>query len=200
MNISITGATRSCLAAAACALLLTACDGSELPTDPPTEIADVATPPASAAMGADVVASASGGANWTLTLDFGGGPIDIDQVLAFNAQRGSDGQVKGRLVYHQTAFGETFSFQADVSCIGVYDGNRGKFGGPVTNSNDATIPVGTFIWFHVIDGGQGAGSADFSSGAGFGDEAANQAFCDSPALPNPVFLAEVTSGNIDVSG
>jgi hypothetical protein len=159
----------------------------------------VDVPPASAAAGPNVAASASGGANWTLTVDFGGGPIDIDQVLAFNAQRSTDGDVHGRIVYHQTAFGETFSFQADVSCIGVYDGNRGKFGGPVTKSNDATIPVGTYIWFHVIDGGQGAGaSPDFSSGAGFGDETANQEFCDSPALPNPVFLAEVTSGNIEV--
>ncbi len=183
------------LATAGCLFLLSACGDGAVPTQP--ESVDMA--PASAAAGPNVAASASGGANWTLTVDFGGGPIDIDQVLAFNAQRSTDGDVKGRLVYHQTAFGETFSFQADVSCIGVYDGNRGKFGGPVTMSNDATIPVGTYIWFHVIDGGQGAGaSPDFSSGAGFGDEAANQAFCDSPALPNPVFLAEITSGNIKV--
>lgn len=183
------------LASAGCLLLLGACDDDAVPTQPRS--VDLA--PVSAAAGADVAASASGGANWTLTVDFGGGPIDIDQVLSFNAQRSTNGDVKGRLVYHQTAFGETFSFQADVSCIGVYDGNRGKFGGPVTNSNDATIPVGTYIWFHVIDGGQGAGaSPDFSTGAGFGDEAANQAFCDSPALPNPAFLAEVTSGNIEV--
>jgi hypothetical protein len=183
------------LAATACLFLLGACGDDSLLSQP--ESVDV--PPASAAAGPNVAASASGGANWTLTVDFGGGPIDIDQVLAFNAQRSTDGDVHGRIVYHQTAFGETFSFQADVSCIGVYDGNRGKFGGPVTKSNDATIPVGTYIWFHVIDGGQGAGaSPDFSSGAGFGDETANQEFCDSPALPNPVFLAEVTSGNIEV--
>lgn len=184
------------LGAAGCLFLLSACDGDTLPTQPQSVDAE----PASAAAGANVAASASGGANWTLTVDFGGGPIDIDQVLAFNAQRTTDGQVKGRLVYHQTAFGDTFSFQADVSCIGVYDGNRAKFGGPVTGSNDPTIPVGTYIWFHVIDGGQGGASADFSSGAGFGDKAANQAFCDSPALPNPLFLAEVTSGNIKVGG
>ena len=181
-------------AAAGGLLLLGACGDDTALTQP--ESVDLA--PASAAAGPNVAASASGGANWTLTLDFGDGPIDIDQVLAFNAQRSTDGAVKGRILHHQTAFGETFSFQADVSCIGVYDGNRGKFGGPVTKSNDATIPVGTFIWFHVIDGGQGAGASDFSSGVGVGDEAANQAFCDSPALPNPVFLAEVTSGNIEV--
>lgn len=182
------------LATAGCLFLLSACDDDAVPTQP--ESVDLA--PASAAAGTNVAASASGGANWTLTVDFGGGPIDIDQVLSFNAQRSTDGDVKGRILYHQTAFGETFSFQADVSCIGVYDGNRGKFGGPVTKSNDETIPVGTYIWFHVIDGGQGAGAADFSSGSGFGDETANQEFCDSPALPNPVFMAEVTSGNITV--
>lgn len=183
------------LGTAGCLFLLVACDDDAVLTQP--EAVNLA--PASAAAGANVAASASGGANWTLTVDLGGGPIDIDQVLAFNAQRSIDGDVKGRIVYHQTAFGETFSFQADVSCIGVYDGNRGKFGGPVTKSNDATQPVGTFIWFHVIDGGQGAGaSPDFSTGSGFGDEAANQEFCDSPALPNPAFLAEVTSGDIKV--
>lgn len=183
------------LATAGCLLLLGACDDDAVPTQPES----VDLPPASAAAGANVAASASGGANWTLTVDLGDGPIDVDQVLAFNAQHSTDGDVKGRLVYHQTAFGETLSFHADVSCIGVYDGNRGKFGGPVTKSNDATVPVGTFIWFHVIDGGQGAGaSPDFSTGSGFGDEAANQEFCDSPALPDPTFLAEVTSGNIKV--
>lgn len=189
---------RWCLGAAGCLLLLSACeDGDGLPTQP----ASVDAPPAWAAAGANVAASASGGANWTLTVDLGSGPIDVDQVLAFNAQRSTDGQVKGRILYHQTVFGETFSFQADVSCIGVYEGNRAKFGGPVTNSNDETIPVGTYIWFHVIDGGQGAGaSPDLSTGAGFGTEAENQAFCDSPDPPNPAFLAEVTSGNIKVRG
>jgi hypothetical protein len=35
---------------------------------------------------------------------------------------------------------------------------------------------------------------------GAGDNAANEAFCNSAALPNPQFLSDVTDGNLTVSG
>jgi len=157
-----------------------------------------------AAHGANTVAAASGGVKYTLLgLDFDGDGVDdpIHQQLTFTAQKGIDGTVKGNILYVQEAFGESFRFKGQVSCINVYDGNRVKFGGPVTQSDDATVPVGIFMWFHSIDNGQGAGaSPDQTTGFGLGDNAANEAFCNSAALPNPRFLSEVTAGNLTVSG
>ncbi len=67
----------------------------------------------------------------------------------------------------------------------TYDGNRAKIGGVITYSNDATQPVGRYAWFQVFDLGKWPrGPADRSSLIGFGDEAANEAFCNSPNLPD----------------
>jgi hypothetical protein len=84
--------------------------------------------------------------------------------------------------------------------MNVYDGNRAKYGGEITVSNDPTVPPGTFIWFQAIDNGEGADSSpDQSTGAGFGTAEETEAFCNSSTLPNPLFLSEVT-GNIQVEG
>lgn len=142
-----------------------------------------------------VVESASGGANWTLEV-FG---FVIPQVLGFQAKKFADGTIRGHINYHQTFEGETFRFSANVACMNVYDGNRVKYGGVVTNTNDVSIPVGTYIWFQGIDNGEGASApTDQSTGSGFGTEEENEAFCNSPAPPNPIFLAEV-NGNIQVN-
>jgi predicted small lipoprotein YifL len=185
-------------------LVLAAC-GTDGPLQPDgDDAAAVDASLAAAAHGVNTVASASGGVKYTLLgLDFDGDGVDdpIHQRLTFTAMKGSDGTVKGKILYVQEAFGESFRFKGDVSCINVYDGNRVKFGGPVTQSDDATVPVGTFMWFHSIDNGQGAGaSPDQTTGFGLGDNAANEAFCNSAALPNPRFLSEVTAGNLTVSG
>lgn len=141
-----------------------------------------------------VVASASGGADWVLEV-FG---FVIPQTLGFSAQKFADGTVRGHINYHQTFEGETFRFNATVTCMNIYDGNRVKYGGEVTVSNDPTVPPGTFIWFQGIDNGEGTASpADQSTGSGFGTEAENEAFCANPAAPNPLFLSEV-NGNIQV--
>ncbi|MGH7550684.1 MAG: hypothetical protein ACREMD_14310 [Gemmatimonadota bacterium] len=173
------------------AVLLTAC-GSEnpaLPTEPGTTdraLQEAASP---------IVASASGGVSMTLEV-FG---FTIPQVLGFQATKFADGEVKGHINYHQIFQGERFRFNATVTCMNVYDGNRVKFGGELLLSNDPTVPPGTFIWFQSIDNGEGAGApADLSTGSAFGTEAENEAFCNSPTPPNPIFLAEV-NGNIQVS-
>jgi len=75
-------------------------------------------------------------------------------------------------------------FSVDVTCLNVYGGNRAKIGGIVTESTDPTIAVGTYGWFQTLDNGEGANAPpDWSSLVGFGDEAANEAFCNSPNLP-----------------
>jgi hypothetical protein len=142
-----------------------------------------------------IVASASGGANWTLeVLGF-----TIPQVLGFNAVKYADGSVQGHINYHQVFEGERLRFNANVTCMNVYDGNRVKYGGEVLLSNDPTVPPGTFIWFQSIDNGEGVGAPpDQSTGSGFGNEEENEEFCDSSTPPNPLFLAEV-NGNIQVS-
>ena len=57
-----------------------------------------------------------------------------------------------------------------------------KIGGRVDNSDDPSIPVGTFIWWQAIDNSR-LRRADQSTLTGFGDEAANTAFCTSPNPP-----------------
>ena len=94
---------------------------------------------------------------------------------------------------------EAFIFNVDVTCMNVYDGNRAKIGGVIVVSNDPTLPPGMFAWFQVFDDGDGpSASADESSLVGFGDEAANEAFCDSPALPR--FGPWQVQGNVQVQG
>jgi hypothetical protein len=77
--------------------------------------------------------------------------------------------------------------------------NRAKWGGLIEFSNDPTLPAGGFIWFNSIDNGEGAGAPpDLSSISGFGDEAANEAFCASILPPNPTFGPHPIHGNINV--
>ena len=178
-------------------LALAACD-EDLPTRPGTE----SQAPLAASNAPNVVAAASGGANWDLGgFDLTGDGVEdpIGNVLAFNAVRYADGSVRGQIEYQQSALGDFFRFHGTVTCLAVYEGNRAKFGGPITRSDDPTIPVGVFMWFTVVDNGSGAGSPpDRSSILGIGDDAANEAFCASDAPPNQRFSADVTSGDIRV--
>lgn len=166
----------------AAALAWIGCSGEAGPTGP--DARDLA--PASA-----LAERLSGGANWTLEV-FG---FTIPQVLGVTARKYADGRVDGRIDYHQVFQGERFRFVATVTCLEIYDGNRAKYGGELQRSNDPAFPPGTFIWFQTIDNGEGATSPpDRSTGSGFGTEAENEAFCASPAPPNPLFLADV-NGN-----
>jgi hypothetical protein len=81
--------------------------------------------------------------------------------------------------------------------MNVYDGNRAKIGGVVEQSNDPTVPAGTFAWFQAFDNGDGPDAPpDRSSLIGFGNQAANEAFCNSPNLPR--FGPWDVQGNVQV--
>jgi len=158
-----------------------------------------AAAPAADPSGSPVTASANGSAHWTIPLPNPFGVEVGNRTLSFNARKYADGTVTGRFEYHQVVEGEAFIFNVDVSCLNVYDGNRAKLGGVVSVSNDPTIPPGTFAWFSAFDNGEGSSAApDRSSLVGFGDEAANEEFCNSPNLPR--FGPWDVQGNVQVSG
>jgi hypothetical protein len=155
--------------------------------------------PGALAAGGEPVASASGGVHWTIPLPNAIGVEVINQPLAFNARKYADGTVSGRFEYHQIVEGTSFNFNVDVTCLNAYGGNRAKIGGVVEQSSDPTVPVGTFAWFQVFDNGEGQDAQpDQSSLVGFGDEAANEAFCNSPNLPR--FGPWDVQGNAQVIG
>ena len=145
----------------------------------------LAIPVATASPSANaVVESASGGINWTIPLPNAFGVEVVSQPLAFDALKYADDSVSGHFEYIQEAGGDTVRFSVDVTCLNVYGGNRAKIGGIVTESTDPTIAVGMYGWFQTLDNGEGANAPpDWSSLVGFGDEAANEAFCNSPNLP-----------------
>lgn len=141
--------------------------------------------------------SAQGGAHFTVPPEVFGD--EVGNVLTFNARK-VDGAVSGHYNYHQTFQGETFKFNGPVTCFNVYDGNRAKVGALVELSNDATLPPGVFIWWSVIDHGEGAGAPpDESTIIGAGDEAANEAFCNSPDVPR-FGPWEIDGGTFQVDG
>jgi hypothetical protein len=127
----------------------------------------------------------------------------IDNRLFYVAAKNAAGNVSGLFSYTQAAAGETFRFAGRITCMNLYDYdggtlNRAKLGGPIDYSNDPTIPVGTFIWWQTIDNTQSPGSLpDKSTLSGFGDEAANTAFCNNPAPPR-FGPWDVDRGNIAV--
>lgn len=186
------------------AALVAACS-SETPVDGPTGPGELGL------SGSPVVQSASGGYHFTTDPRFFGFPVE--NRLTFTAKRHADGSISGRYNYEQSAFGERFIFKGSVTCFVIHDtpvlqdwpdipattANRAKWGGVIEHSNDPTLPPGGFIWFNSIDNGEGAGAPpDLSSISGFGNEAANEAFCASVAPPNPRFGPHPISGNIDV--
>jgi hypothetical protein len=77
--------------------------------------------------------------------------------------------------------------------------NRAKWGGRIDISNDPSL-LGRYAWFNSIDNGEGAnGWSDISSLVGLGNEAANEAFCNSTNPPNPRFGPFIIGGgNIQV--
>jgi hypothetical protein len=158
----------------------------------------LAVPVAAASQsGNAVVESASGGVQWTIPLPNAFGVEVVSQPLTFAALKYADGSVSGHFEYIQKAGGDTVKFGVDVTCMNVYGGNRAKIGGIVTQSSDPTIAVGSYGWFQVFDNGEGASAPpDQSSLVGFGDEAANEAFCNSPNLPR--FGPWDVQGNVQI--
>jgi hypothetical protein len=160
-------------------------------------IAGLLTFPATAAGGPGVVASASGGVHWTIALPNQFGVEIGNQPLSFNAKKYADGTVSGEFEYHQLGLGESFNFHVEVTGMNVYDGHRAKIGGVIRVSNDPTLPPGVFAWFQVFDNGEGANAPPDQSGlVGFGNDVANEAFCNSPNLPR--FGPWDVEGNVQV--
>lgn len=159
---------------------------------------------------------AEGGYHFFVPADFNGGifGVDIDNLVQFSAGTSSNGVVSGRYHYVQSVEGVDFIFSGTVTCMAVYDTpvlqrfpgipamthNRVKWGGLIEQSNDPTLPPGGYIWFQSIDNSApGASYPDVSTLSGFGDQAANEAFCASANVPNPNFGPHaLTSGNIVV--
>jgi hypothetical protein len=194
---------------------LAACSDQPGPTAATAPSADAAPLPGAPDHGR-VGVEALGFYRFVVPADFNGGifGIEIDNRVAFVARRGRDGSVTGRFHYVQAAGGESFTYRGRVTCLGIYDTpvltyfedvppmtqNRAKWGGIIDYSSDATIPVGTYIWFQSIDNNSGRGNhryPDASTLSGFGDEAATEAFCNSSTVPNSKFGPHrVGSGNI----
>ena len=162
---------------------------------------------------------ATGGYHFTVPVDFNGGifgtSTDIVNRVTFNAKKDADGAVSGWYTYEQEVEGQVFTFGGPVTCLNVYDTpvldrtpevppqthNRAKWGGRVERTTEGSgIPIGTFIWFQSIDNGEGSdGWSDASTLSGFGNQAANEAFCNSDRVPNPNFGPHrVGGGNIQV--
>ncbi|HXV76740.1 MAG TPA: hypothetical protein VD788_10515 [Candidatus Polarisedimenticolaceae bacterium] len=130
------------------------------------------------------VASATGGYRWTIAEDDIFGIEVTNRHLNVSARKHTDGSSSGIFVYDQVVEGESFRFVVSVTCFEVYDGNRAKVGGVVEMSNFPPLPAGVFAWFQAIDNGEGVDALpDRSTLLGFGDEAANEAFCNSPDPP-----------------
>jgi hypothetical protein len=143
------------------------------------------------------VESADGGAHWTIPLPNAFDVVVWNRTLAFDARTSADGSVSGHFEYQQIVEGTAFKFNGTVTCMNVYDGNRAKIGGVIDSSSDPTIAPGSFGWFQVFDNGEGANAPpDQSSLMGFGDETANEAFCNSPNLPR--FGPWDVQGNVQV--
>jgi len=160
---------------------------------------------------------AVGSYHFFIPADFNGGifGVAVDNDVSFVARRDASGEVTGRFRYVQSVEGERFIFSGSVTCLVVYDtpvlsrfpdipamsANRAKWGGVIEESNDPTLPAGGFLWFQSIDNNSSPGQdpPDLSTLAGFGNEAANEAFCNSANVPNPNFGPHaVGSGNITV--
>lgn len=141
--------------------------------------------PASLAAATDghPVAFAAAAIQWTIPLPnvF---DVAVGNKLAYAATKSSDGSASGYFLYYQTVNGVTFRYSGRVTCMGVYDGGaRAKIGGLVTGSTDPDITVGSYGWFQAFDNGWSPAHPDQSTLLGFGDAAANQAFCASPNTP-----------------
>jgi hypothetical protein len=153
----------------------------------------VAVPAALA--GGSTAVSVSGGVHWDVPLP-NAFDVALGNRLEFNARKDAGGTVSGHFKYFQTDDGVPYAFSGSITCLQTY-GSRAKLGGVIESSTDPTVAVGSYGWFQEFDNGEGANAApDQSTLMGVGDEAANEAFCASAALPR--FGPWDVQGNIQV--
>jgi hypothetical protein len=131
-----------------------------------------------------------------------GTATDVVGRFLFVAVRDRGGGVRGLYRVSESLEGSTFHYSGRLTCAGIYDfngltGNRVKVGGVIDSTDDATVAVGSFIWWQAIDDRK-LHRPDQSTFPGFGDEAANEAFCGSSTPPRfgPFDLVQ---GNIVVN-
>ena len=145
---------------------------------------------------------ATGAIDFDVPASVFGTPTDIQNRLHYTARHLVGRSPEGHFSYVQAYGGDSFEFSGVITCIHVYDydggtNNRAKVGGRIEQSNDPTIPIGTYIWWQQIDNSKSPGNLpDKSTISGFGNEAANEAFCNNPAPPGRPF--DVDNGNIHV--
>jgi hypothetical protein len=107
----------------------------------------------------------------------------------YHATKASDGEVSGRYAVDEYVDGTTFHYRGTFTCFGDYDfnglaGNRAKLGGVLTESDDPTSPVGTYLWWQAIDNDHAPiPTPNQTTLVGGGDNAANEAFCASSKPP-----------------
>jgi len=125
----------------------------------------------------------------TVAPDVFGTVQPIQARFRFDAHKESGGAVSGWYAVEEYVDGTTYHYRGTFTCFGVYDfngltGNRAKVGGILTSSDDPTSPVGSYLWWQAIDNhGSSPHLADQTTLAGGGDDAANEAFCASSAVP-----------------
>jgi hypothetical protein len=113
----------------------------------------------------------------------------IQAHFRFHARKASNGAVSGRYAVEEYVDGTTFHYRGTFTCFGDYDfngltGNRAKVGGILTESDDPTSPVGSYLWWQAIDNDHtDPRIADQTTLVGGGDNTANEAFCASDAPP-----------------
>ena len=106
-------------------------------------------------------------------------------------------RLRATSTYHQIVEGESFNFHVDVTCMNVYDGNRAKIGGVITVQQRSHSAARRFRLVPGLRQRRGSDAPpDRSSLIGFGNEAANEAFCNSPNLPR--FGPWDVQGNVQV--
>jgi hypothetical protein len=155
----------------------------------------------SAAVRAGAGALAVGAYHVTVPPEVFGTTTPVSSSFVFAAFKNRQGGVSGRYHYRESVDGTTTNYGGVVTCMSIYDfdgasGNRAKIGARVDETDDPTTPVGSFIWWQSIDEAA-PGKPDTTTLAGFGDAAANQAFCDSSRVPRFGPFA-VDAGDLDV--
>ena len=116
-----------------------------------------------------------------------GTTTDVVGRFLFVALRDESGQVRGLYRVSESLEGSTFHYSGHLTCAGVYNfngltGNRAKVGGVIDATDDSSVATGSFIWWQAIDDRR-LDRPDQSTFPGFGDQAANEAFCNSSTPP-----------------
>ncbi len=115
--------------------------------------------------------------------------VPVSARLFYAVAKDQDGNVSGLFAVSQTVDVVTNNYTGHFTCMGIYDfdggrSNRAKIGGQIDTSDDPEAPPGVYMWWQQIDNARSPGHPpDKSTFGGFGDEAANIAFCQSPNPP-----------------